>query len=518
MNKMTRTQNSVRNIIVGVGGQAVETILRFVSRTIFIRFLVIEYLGINSLFTEILTVLSLAELGIGSAIIYALYKPLAEDDKEKISSLMRFYKKAYNLIGVFITVAGLAVLPFLDHIVDSSQYSGINISIIYCLFLFNTSVSYFFSYKSSLLGADQKNYISQYIKISFSFIKTILQILIIIITKNFYLYIAVQVVCTFLSNVVMSRYVDKHYSFIKDKNIQPLDTKIFKDLVVNVKSLVVIRISSILVNSTDNIIISMFNGIKSVGLMSNYTMIVQMFETLLGQIFDNVTGSIGNLNAQGDLKKSEKFFRVMNLLNFWLYGWISVGIIIVGNSVIKIWIGDDYLLSNVIVYIIAANFYIKGMQNAVWTYKNTYGLFKYGKFLLVFTAIVNLILSIVLGKIIGMAGILIATGISRLLTNVWYEPYAVYKYGLKANVITYYITYIKYIIILAVSIIATNYISGIYELMNIQNVILIFIFQFVAAVIIPNAVIILCVRKTEEYEYLKIKIQEIIKGYNGLIN
>lgn len=512
MKQLSRTQYSIRNIIMGLGGQCVDTILKFINRTVFIHFLAVEYLGLNSLFTEILTVLSLAELGIGSAIIYALYKPLSDNNQEAVASLMKFYKKAYKTIGIVITAIGLLILPFLKFFVEMPQNLDVNLYVIYVWFLFNTSVSYFFSYKTTLLGADQKNYISQSINIICSIIRTILQILVIVIFKNFYLYLVVQVLMTVVSNYTISRFVDKKYSYINKKDVKPLDKNVRKSLFTNVKALVIIRVGSIIVNSTDNIIISALNGIKSVGLMANYTIFTSVLEKLLGQVFDSMTGSIGNLNSQGDLKKSEDFFKVINLLNFLLFGWFAIAIAVMANPTIEIWLGKKFMLSQVIAFIIAINFYIKGMQNAVWTYKNTYGLFNYGKFIVQITAVLNLVLSIVFGKMLGLIGILGATAISRLCVIVWYEPYVIYRYGFKKETrwFQYNYIYIKYAALILVSGSLTFFICS--QIPNfVNNNYLIWILKALIVVIIPNIFNVVFLRRKPEYQYLKNKIFSIIK-------
>lgn len=309
--------------------------------------------------------------------------------------------------------------------------------------------------------------------------------------------------------------MDKQYPFLKKKKAKKLASDSLKSMIINIRSLVVIKISSILVNSTDNMIISAFKGLKSVGLLSNYTLIVSVLESLLGQVFDSITASVGNLNAEGDFEKSEKFFRVLNLLNFWLFGFAGVGIYVLGNNVIGIWLGKDYLLSSNIVLILAMNFYIKGMQNAVWNYKNTYGLFRYGRYLLVMTAGINLVLSILLGQHIGVAGVLIATSVSRIVTNIWYEPYAVYKYGLHTSVKKYYYSYIKYAIMFVFMLIGTKMISGLYVHMNIDNLLLISIYKLLCVIIIPNMFIILVLFKKEEFKYLRNKIFAVLKMTKG---
>ena len=465
--RKTRTQYSIINIFAGVGSTALETILRFVNRTIFIKFLAVEYLGINSLFTEILTVLSLAELGVGSAIVYALYKPLAEKDEEKIASLMRFYRKCYISIGIAVIVIGLAIMPLLHFVVKVPNSVDVNIYWAYIIFLLSTAISYFYSYKTSLMTADQKGYILQAFRSVNILLTTGLQIAVLVFTKNYYLYIIVQLVLTLLFNIISSSYAQKKYPVIKKKNAKKLDKLTLKSLIVNIKSLVIIRLSSILVNSTDNMIISAFKGLKSVGLLANYNMFVSVINTFLYKVFDSITASVGNLNAEDDSKKSLEVFNMLSMLNFWLYGFAGVGLYVLSNDLIVAWIGKDYLLSNYIVLILAVNLYILGMQNAVWNFKNTYGLFKYGRYLLVLTAVINLGLSLLMGNYIGIAGILLATSISRLLTNVWYEPYAVFKYGIHSSVKRYYFNYIQYFAMYIIMLLATMKISKTYEFLGI---------------------------------------------------
>lgn len=510
MGKKSRTHYTITNLVVGMGGQMVNTILSFISRTLFIKFMAIEYLGLNSLFTEILTVLSLAELGVGSAITYALYKPLLNKDEKKISALMRFYKKCYMCIGIFITIVGLALIPFLKYIVEEPKNIEINLYIIYVLYLLNTSVSYFFSYKTTLLEADQKRYIGQTVGVVVAAIKTVLQIVIIAVTRNFYLYVMVQLLSTIIVYVVQSIYVNRHYGYINSNKAETIDKKTLRGLIKNVKSLVIIRISSILVNSTDNMIISALKGIVSVGILSNYNLITQVIGSILQQVFDSMTGSVGNLNAEGNREKSEKIFRAINMLNFWLFGWAAIGIAVLGNDIISIWLGETYTLSKYIVYILAINFYIKGMQNAVWTFKHTYGLFQYGRYLLVGTAVINLVLSIGLGKRIGIAGVLIATSISRILTNVWYEPYAVYKYGFKDSVSKYYKNYVLYFTIIVISYILC--VLGIDCIVNIgiNNFYFKLIIKFIIVLIVPVGIVVLLFRNKDEYKYLKTKIGSIV--------
>lgn len=502
----SRTANSIRNILTGFMGQGIQLILGFVNRLVFIRCLNAEYLGVNGLFTNILSMLSLAELGIGTAIVYELYRPLAEKDEKKIASLMRFYQKAYCGIGLLIAVAGMCVIPFLNIMIAEPPKINENLVLIYCIFLFNTASSYFFSYKSSILTADQKNYLVVGINYIIVFVQSILQIIILLVTRNFILYLICQSVGTLTYNVIISRVADKRYPSIRGKNIQPLDEDSRKGLFKNIKALIIIKIGGVLVNSTDNIIISSIKGLAATGLNSNYTLLLNTLNSILQQIFNGITASVGNVNAVETNEKKKKMFKIINFLNFWLFAWCTIAFIILANSIVSICFGTRYILGQNIVIISAINFYVVGMQNAVWTYKTTMGLFDYGKYLVVGTGVINIILSIILGQKWGLFGILLATFISRIVTNVWYDPYAVLKYGFKDNPMEYFGTYIKYLIVGVMTFTITRICASIIT----GNMLVMFIWKLIICILIPNILFIIIFCRQEEFIYLKEKSKRIV--------
>lgn len=505
----TRTQNSVRNIIFGLGSQGIEVLLKFVGRTVFIYCLSAVYLGVNGLFSEILTMLSLAELGVGSAIVYAMYKPLQENDEEKIAALMALYGKAYIAIGIFVAVLGSALIPFLKYIIKDAGELKSQITNIYLFYLFNTAISYFFSYKSSLLIADQKNYIVQTVKEFCAIGRTIFQCIVLLVYRNFYLYLLVESIFIVANNVWVSIYVDQKYKYLKEKrNSTGLDFATKNSLWVNIRALVLVKISTILVNSTDNTIITIFGGIVEVGLYSNYSMFITMFTTVLNQIFSNISASVGNLNAEGDREKSKLVFDAIHMTNFWLFSWIAIGYAILINPIISVWIGNTYLLPKSIVYIIAVNFYIKGMQNAVWVFKDTYGLFKYGKYMTFGTALLNLFLSVVWGKRFGLIGILGATAVSRIMTNVWYDPYALFKHGFGKSVFSYYCEYGFYGSLSIIAYGVTYWFCTKVPFEGIASVGA----QFVIACITPNLIYFVVLGRTQGFAFLKEKINHIFMG------
>lgn len=502
----SRTANSIKNILSGLLGQFITIILGFINRTVFINCLATEYLGVNGLFTNILSMLSLAELGIGTAIIYALYKPLADKNEKQISKLMNFYSKAYISIGIVIFVLGIALMPFLHLIVRNEPNIVESIYVIYFIFLFNTAISYFFSYKSSLIIADQKNYIVSLIGYGVNIFQTIFQIVVLYTTKNFLLYLIVQSICVVINNILISVIADKKYPFIKENKKLKLDKNEVKELISNVKALVIVKISGILVNNTDNIIISYFSGLKTVGLSSNYTLLINIINTVLNQVFSGITASVGNLNAKEDDNVKKDFFDLLNFCNFWLYGFSSICIVLLINDVIRLWIGDKFILPIEIPVILAVNFYMVGMQNAIWTYKNTMGIFKQGRYILFFTAGINLVLSIYLGNKMGLFGILLATAIARLLTNTWMDPYVVYKYGLNSSPLEYLFKYIKYIIVL----ISTGALTGFLTNLVHFNIYITFMIKFIICVFIPNIVFLILFFRTNEFKYLLNKLKNLV--------
>lgn len=507
MGNNSRTANSVKNILSGFLGQFITTILGFVNRTVFINCLAAEYLGVNGLFTNILSMLSLAELGVGTAIVYALYKPLAEKDEEQISKLMNFYSKAYIIIGTVIFILGLLLMPFLHFIIKNEPNITESIYLIYFIYLFNTSISYFFSYKSSLIIADQKNYIISLISYGVNIFQTILQIIVLYTTRNFLFYLIVQSICVVINNILISVTADKKYPFMKKNKKLKLSKNEIKDLVSNVKALIIVKISGILVNNTDNIIISYFSGLKTVGLCSNYTLLINIINTALNQVFNGLTASVGNLNAKENDKVKKDFFHLLNFCNFWLYGFCSICIVLLINDVIKLWIGDGYILPIEITIILAINFYMVGMQSAVATYRSTMGIFRQGRYILFFTAAINLVLSLYLGNKMGLFGILLATAIARIFTNTWMDPYLVYKYGLKSNAVEYLFRYIKYIIILIFVCGITGYFIS---LVNF-NIYVSFLIKLCICIFVPNIIFLILFYRTKEFKYLLFKLKYLLK-------
>ena len=448
MHNRSRTEYSVINILTGLGGYFLNTVLGFVCRMVFVQCLSADYLGVNGLFTNIITMLSLTELGIGSAIGYALYKPLAQNDEEKIASLMQLYGKAYRIIGIFISVIGLALMPFINVIIREQPNISESIYLLYILNLFNTVSTYFWGYRTTLLTAAQKNYIVAAISYVISIVQSILQMVFLLLFRNYLGYLLIQTVGNFLYKILVSYFAEKHYPCIKKKNIKPLPKDEQRVIFANVRDLMIYKLASLLVNSTDNILITFFSGLATTGIASNYTLLVNTLNSLLGQVFNGLTASVGNHNASEPKEKQFQMFSFLNMMNFWIFGWASLGIIFCSSDLVQLCFGEEYVLSIEIPLIMAVNFYTVGMMNAVWTYKHTLGLFHYGRFMQIFTGILNIVFSVVLGTYWGVFGILAATVLARACTSLWYDPIAVYIHGFGRSPWSYLAKYMKYLLVL----------------------------------------------------------------------
>lgn len=498
MSNKSRSDYTTLNILSGIVGYILNFIVGLVCRMVFTRTLPTDYLGINGLFTNILSMLSLAELGIGSAIIYALYKPLATNDRPKIASLMQFYGKCYRTIGIVVGVMGVCLMPFLKLLITEQPNIDENLYLIYSLYLFNTASTYFFSYRGAMLSAAQQNYLVVGISYLFTIAQSIIQIVLLLVTHNYIYYLGVLIVGSFAYNVTISAIAKKKFPYIAEKHILPLEKEERKGLIKNVRALIVWKLSGLLVNQTDSIIITFFNGLSTVGLASNYTLLSNSLNSMLGLVFNGVSASVGNHNALETKEQKLSLFHAINLANFWLFGWAAIGIAVVSTDIVQLMFGETYMLPIEIPLIIAINFYMVGMQNAVWTYKNTMGLFRPGRYLLIATAAINLICSIWLGKLWGLFGILFATAISRALTNTWYDPYAVHKYGFGVSVIPYYVRYFIFAFIVAVTGGLCYFLCSLLPFALLPNTIL----KFIICCIIPNVIFFVCFHRRPEFQYL----------------
>lgn len=505
MKQRSRTENSIINSAMSIVTQVLTVVLNFAVKTVFIKMLNDEYLGVNGLFTNIITMLSLADLGIGIAIPYSLYKPLAKKDEHKINVLMNFYKKVYTIIGIAVLLIGLSLTPFLGLIIKDIPKNVPHLSLIYILFVIHSASSYFFVYKKFLIDSDQKGYITSRIIFTFSTLLSIIQIILLVTTKNYILFLLSSIILVIIQNIYISSKANKLYPFIKNKTDEKLEKEDMEGIKKNVSSLFIYKVGTVIMNGTDNIIISKFIGLIIVGFYSNYVLIINSITTVLNQIFNAITSSIGNLVVTTNKKRSKEVYDNLNFANFWLYALFGVCIIVLINPFINIWIGKKYVMGFSIVFLLVLNFYVLGMQSVTNSFRNAYGLFWIAKYRPIIMVIINIVISVVLVQFIGIEGVLIGTLISRLLTTAWLDPYIVHKYGFEISPKSYYVDYLKYLVIfIAISTILNYFVS-----MIAINNIFILILIAILVVISVNVILVLLFFKTSEFNYFYDKIKKI---------
>lgn len=510
----SRTSNSIKNSLSAVIANSCAIIIGFVAQAIFIRILGAEYLGLNGLFTNILTMLGLFELGIGNAIVYNMYKPIANKDTEKIKSLLHFYKKSYNIIAFVVFIIGMCILPFIKNIVGEVTVD-INIYVIYFLFLSSTIASYLMVYKRNMLYASQQNYIINIIHCIYLVILNILQLTILYITKNYYLYLIVKIICQLFENIAISYLCNRIYPYVKEKNYNKIDVQTEKSIFAKVKALIYHKIGYVIINGTDNIIISKFFGVITVGLYANYYVVINAVTTLFSQVITSLTASVGNLIICEDSKKVYSIFKKVRFCNFWISCFTGTCILVIMQPFIKIWVGEQYLLSNIVLFVLTFNFFQKMQRSSYGTFKDSAGIWEQDKFVPLFESALNVFFSILLLKICGLSGVFIGTIISGLALWCYSYPKFVYKKLFNRSYKQYAKETIGYVV-LFIGIAAITY--EISTLIVLNNLILQILVNAIISLIMPNLIMFLIFRKSENFEYFAELLKKIQKKLYGKIS
>lgn len=501
----SRTKNSIKNIQTGMIMEIINKIMIFIVRTVFIKTLNVEYLGVNGLFSNILTILSFAELGIGTAIIFSMYKPVADNNITKIKSYMKLYKKSYNIIGIVVFLLGLIFLPFMGLLIKDAPNINENINLIYILFLINTSISYFYIYKKSIISAYQQESVINNIISVFYLIKSLAEIIFLIITKNYIVYLMLEIIFTLLQNIAISIKANKMFPFLKEKNTEDLLKEEKESIFKNVKALIVYKFGSIIMFGSDNIILTAMINVSIVGLCSNYTMIINSVKSIILSTLNGITASVGNLNASEDVAKKKEIFYQITFINFWIFGFCSVVLIVLLNPFIEMWLGEAYVMSFGISLALAISFFIEGMRNPCYTYRVTLGLFEKGKIAPYIGTVVNIVFSILLCKIIGAPGIFIATSIAQLLSYSWLDPYLIHKYAFKSSVKEYIRKYLKYVFVFLLSIISAMLLINLIEIKGIKGLFI----KGVILTLFTNLIYLICLGRSVEFKNLINRIKKI---------
>ena len=501
-----RIQNSVRNMAFGALNRIVSIVFPFIVRTIFIKTIGEEYLGLNTLYSSILQVLNLADLGFSTAIVASMYKPIAENDINAVCALLRLFRNIYKVIGFTILVVGIILTPFIKYFIKGTPPSGVNIYALWILYLINTVVSYvLFAYKASLLNAHQRNDITEKIGAISRIITSLAQIYVVAILKSVYLYVTLTVICSCIYNIGCAIECDKRYPQYSCRG--QVEDSIRKKITKDIGALTIQKIGNTVSLSLDSIIVSAFLGLSTVAIYGNYFYVISAISTFVALIYSAVTASIGNSIALESPEKNYLDLKKMAFLNTWLIGWCCICFVCLFKDFMIVWMGERLLFADSIVLCLVLRFFFEQLRKIVLTYKDAAGMWWHDKWRPLVGCLVNLILNLLLVKTIGVAGVAISTVISYALVEMPWETHVLFKYYFKKSEREYY----REILISTITLL----ISGVITYICCNNLpidgVLAILIKLIMCVLLPNIIFVILNVKNEFYLESKNLLIKILK-------
>lgn len=435
--RISYIKNTTKSLFWGIVNKFVIILMPFVIRTILIYYLGAEYAGLSSLFTSILRVLNMAELGFAGAVAFSMYKPVAEEDTEKICALLAFYRKLYYGVGSIVMIIGIALIPYLNYLVRGDCPADVNLQILYVIYLVDTAASYFlFSYKNVILNVYQRIDIVSNISTVLHICVYGVQIIILVFFREYYVYIIFEIVYTIINNIMVARYVSK--MFPQYRSVGKLSKAETKSIIKNVYGMMLFKICSVTRNSLDNIFISAFIGLKAVAIYGNYYYIFSAVANVQAVIMDSIKGAIGNKIAIDTPEKNHHDMLVFMFIYAWFSGWCSVCMLCLYQPFIRLWVGEAMVLDTPTMVMFCFYFYVTSMGAIRFLYHQSAGLFWQWRYWTVAEALVNVIGNYILVQVWGLFGVVSATVISLLTVDFIFSTFIVYKFYFRNNKIWIY--------------------------------------------------------------------------------
>jgi len=509
---MSRTQNSILNFITGIGSKILLIIMSFITRTVFIRTLGDSFLGIEGLFTNILSMLSLAELGFGSAIVYKLYRPIAENDRPRILVLLKLYRKTYFIVGCVIAVVGICLIPFLPNLVEDYyrfEQLGLNAVFIFLLYLFSTVSSYwFFAYKTAFVQANQKSYLLNIVEYIVFIASSVAQILALLLFEDFVLYLVVQILFSILASFMYASVCDRKYPYTKEKTTDRISKTELKEFFNDCSALLLYRASTIVENASASIVLSSILGLHAVALYTAYSSVKVYIRSLLNTFLTAIQASLGSIYTTGKLDWSRQIFRIVNFCSNMLYGIFAIGIAVLMDEFLTLWLGSSYVVTSweaagrtiatPIALLVAIEFFTTGQTTFCGSFRNAMGLFQELKYRPIASILVNLALCILTVPHLGIAGCMLSLIVANLTTNLIFDPIIIHKHALKESPRSYYLHNLSY----KTALIATGLLAWRVCCLITLTGILGFIVRGALCVLVSGTILCLVFCGTEEFRYL----------------
>ena len=460
---MSRIKKSLINARVGVFFFLTSIFVQFFSRKIFLDYLGDEFIGLESTVRSILGFLNLAEMGIGTAIGFALYKPIFDDDRDEMNRIIALLGVLYKRIGYFIIAGSIITSLFFPLIFANTPFSLGLIYFVFYSFLFSSLLSYYVNYHQSLLGADQKAYVFQIPYQTINILRVILQAVVAVYLGNLYLFIALEVVFSIVFSVVLRKKIKREYPWLiihsKQKAIL---IKEYPIVIKKIKQVFVHKMGRFAKSGTDNILVFALVNLQSVAFYGNYQLIFIKLSGLVKQLFAGTGSAVGNLIAEDDEQNIKKVFWELTAINFFIAGLLGIIIYYVMEPFIVLWLGEEYILTKSILILMIANFFVMQISSTIERFKNAYGLYS-DTWAAAFEAILNLVLSYSLGRILGIEGIILGTLISSVLIAVIWKPYFVYKNGFKKSYWLYWKGILPIVIVMSFSLLLIDFVVGYFK-------------------------------------------------------
>lgn len=509
----SRSLNTSRNAVSGIIKVIVKIALPFIIRTSLLYYLGKEYLGLNSLFSSILSVLNLAELGFSSAVVYRLYKPFADNDKKTVGAYLSYLKKIYRVIGCVVFGVGIVLTPFLPKLINGSYPDDINLFFLYFLYLVNTSVSYFFSgYKRTLIIAAQRMDYINIVETGLLCLQYIVQIATLVVFRNYVTYIIVMPVTTVVVNLVISVLCQRKYSEYFNKDLLSIQQK--KLMISDVKWVSVYRISEVTRNSFDSIVISSVLGLTLVGIYNNYYYIFSALYSFMVIINESLQASIGNSIAKESKEKNEEDLYKFSIFSLWIILFCCTGLICFYQPVMSLWMGPDMLLPNKDMILFVVYFYVLNMNNIRNLYFNGNGLWRHGAKSYIIESLLNLFFNIVLGRFFGITGVIVATILTIFFCSfIWRSQILFYRYFQKSSK-RFYIMQGKMMLTSSIALVASFYFCNLIGNDGIFS----FIGRGIICIVVPNTIMLILLRKNRYFndgvQQIKLVVHSIKKKRN----
>lgn len=492
--RFERTVNSIRYMVTGAVNRIVSLFLPFILRTLFIKYLGEEYLGINSLFSSILNVLNLAELGFGSAVAVSMYKPIAQDDKATICALMSLYKKVYRIIGSIVIVAGLAVIPFLEYFISGECPAELNLYILYLLYLISTASGYFlFAYKQVLLSAHQRSDVIETVGMLVKLLTCFLQGLAIVLWKNIYLYVILNMVNGIASNLICAWISHRYYPEYNcaGKVKKSLLHSIYK----KVGGLLIQKFGQMLTGQLDTIVISSFLGLVLVARYTNYSYVANSVGSFVQLFFGSMTAGLGNCMITNSVSWNYKNLKKIQFIGAWIVGWCSICLFCLYQPFMVLWVGKDKTLPFSTVIYMTAYFYIFYNKRLIVTFKDAAGMWWEDKWKPLVAGLFNLLVNIILVQYIGVNGVIISTILSYMLVEIPWETKVLFRNYFKMSTFDYYRTHLKFLFVSLISGTATFGCCWVIQMEGIWG----WLIKAGVCAVIPNCIYFIVYRKQEEF-------------------